>query len=794
MKSHTDMLVNSNLTVTKTQWLHNCLLQHNFDLHSQGPKVLHPETSPQTYCIKFADYIKNLIQTVKRNHDLISEYSELINHLLPPDIEPHLTSKRRGILDFGGSLLSGLFGVATKADLEKLAGQLQAIGVALRKGGDTHKQSMDSMASFSKIINTRMATLVDTVKQTALNTAETFNSFAEDMFSELGFMVQMQKKLVAHETSVKAVLTHLQLFYNAMTQLTTGTLPNFLVTPQMLQASINDITSLANSYDPPLRLINKKPLQYYRRCVYTYAVINQHLVISLAFQMTHFDPSFDVYKIFYYPLVVPGQPNSTMQLKFQESGVAFQRNFEHFFFLTSDELLELKVTNTLDRLFRTVKLMTNNTCIVSLFHNNKMAIKEHCQYTITVNTVQPSFLWLNLNHFLLTGAYEYQLRCATGMKQTHPGCKTQCILTPASECQILTATAISVPLISNASALPVMHQYVVNYPYLLHFFQQEEIQALEGGDFLEAPPTFHLPPLKLFVNPIQSLVAEEIKSQLEMTNVVESIKSESLLINSLEDGILFTTQASSKIFGDSLEYITLFMLILLCLITLQLTYCTIKLRTFSLLLAVLQQNITPKANAQGNDHPLLLAFTVKSEQSAPQENFHIVFTAGINMYWSYIAIGIFLTLGFVLLTRYLRKRFCTAHDPMTSDLVFQFSTLDHTVIVHIKTFARLPTDLKIMYSTQLTNFRIVSFLPPVLTFVWDAMVYDRTTRMSTLIPTRIPISPITVWQLRRILSDKFELQLLLKANRDFTKILMESNQISGRVNSSSGGPSAPDPV
>src|SRR6266516_2175316 len=553
MKSHTDMLVNSNLTVTKTQWLHNCLLQHNFDLHSQGPKVLHPETSPQTYCIKFADYIKNLIQTVKRNHDLISEYSELINHLLPPDIEPHLTSKRRGILDFGGSLLSGLFGVATKADLEKLAGQLQAIGVALRKGGDTHKQSMDSMASFSTIINTRMANLVDTVKQTALNTAATFNSFAEDMFSELGFMVEMQKKLVTHESSVKAVLTHLQLFYNAMTQLTTGTLPNFLITPQMLQTSINDITAIANSYDPPLRLIFNEPLQYYRRCVYTYAIVNQHLVISIAFYMTHFDPPFDVYKIFYYPLLVPGQPNSTMQLKYQESGVAFQRNLEHFFFLSSDDILELQITNTLDRLFRTVKLMTNDTCIVALFHNHKQLIKEHCQYTITVNTVQPSFLWLNQNHFLLTGSYQYQLRCASGKKQTQPGCQTQCILKPANECQIITATAISVPLISNASALPVVHRYVVNYPYLHHFFQQEEIQALEERNFLETPPTFHLPPLKLFINPIKALVAEEIKSELEMRNVVESIKSESLLINSLEDGILFTSQSSSKIFGDSLE-------------------------------------------------------------------------------------------------------------------------------------------------------------------------------------------------------------------------------------------------
>src|SRR6266516_4323244 len=199
--------------------------------------------------------------------------------------------------------------------------------------------------------------------------------------------------------------------------------------------------------------------------------------------MTHFDPPFDMYKIFYYPLVVPGQPNSTMQLKNQESGVAFQRNSEHFFFLSSDEILELQITNTLDKLFRTVKLMTNDTCIVALFHNNKNSIKEHCQYTITINSVQPSFLWLNQNHFLLTGSYHYHLRCATGMQQTQPGCDSQCILTPASECQIVTSTAISMPLISNSSLLPVQHRYVINYPYLLHFFNRKRYKRWRGAIF-----------------------------------------------------------------------------------------------------------------------------------------------------------------------------------------------------------------------------------------------------------------------------------------------------------------------
>ncbi len=44
----------------------------------------------------------------------------------------------------------------------------------------------------------------------------------------------------------------------------------------------------------------------------------------------------------------------------------------------------------------------------------------------------------------------------------------------------------------------------------------------------------------------------EVKSWLEMGNVVKLIKSESLLINSLGDRILFTSYASSEKFGYAL--------------------------------------------------------------------------------------------------------------------------------------------------------------------------------------------------------------------------------------------------
>src|SRR6266516_777022 len=615
MGSHREWVMNANMTHPKSLWLDQCLSGHDADLNGRQPneKLAARESDPRSYCVKYSAYIRQMITMIKQNHDLISEKLGSIKNLLPRDINNILRPNKRGLFDAGGFLLSKIFGLSTKADLDKISKQLKNIGTVVLHREDTFKQSLDSMSSFSKTLDKRIENLVKTVKQTALNTAEVFDSLATDLYAQLGFLVDMQRKIFNHESSVKLVLMHLDSFLDAVSQLTSGVLPSFLITPSMIQSSLDEISKSIEISHESLNLISVDPLHYYRKSFFTYSTLQSHLVITLAFPLTYFSPPFNVFQLTYYPLAVPAQPNSTMILKHQPSGVAFQKNFQHFFYLSSDDILEIKLTEKIDKIFRKVTLITNTVCIAALFQNKKPVVREVCEYIISVKDMQPSLLWMNKNNFLLTGIETYKLKCGLGLRQAEDGCNSQCILSPSSDCQLIANNEITIPVESNLTNLPVIHKYVLNYPYLNHFFKTEELQIFEGSEFLDAPPKLYLPPLKLFDNPVKALVKEDAKLELDMHTAISSIKRQDTLIHSIADGIVFTNQYDSGLFGDSVDYVVLGMIFAIAFMALQLTYCTVKLRALTLTLAVLQTHVVPRAEAQDEDGPVQLTFTIKPE-------------------------------------------------------------------------------------------------------------------------------------------------------------------------------------
>src|SRR6266516_7043989 len=84
-----------------------------------------------------------------------------------------------------------------------------------------------------KNINGRMANLINTVKQVSINTADTLTGVAKEMLDQTHFHLAFLQKMFQHESAVKNILFHLNLFQDSNTQLTHVFLPSFLVTPEI---------------------------------------------------------------------------------------------------------------------------------------------------------------------------------------------------------------------------------------------------------------------------------------------------------------------------------------------------------------------------------------------------------------------------------------------------------------------------------------------------------------------------------------------------------------------------------
>ena len=198
--------------------------------------------------------------------------------------------------------------------------------------------------------------------------------------------------------------------------------------------------------------------------------------------------------------------------------------------------------------------------------------------------------------------------------------------------------------------------------------------------------------------------------------------------------------------------------------------------------------------------PLELTFTVSSNSDMKRDHFHIIVKNSLNKNWSYFPFGFIFFLERTYLIKYLKNRFCAFYSPITSELVFHFSSSDKaslisTVVVPIHTFVKIPSDLKMTYTQKLSNLAIQGYFPTVLTYSWDAKVIDKITLTETIIPTRLIISYLSAWTLHRIFKTKFEVQILFKYDRDFSKIAFDpNNPAEGNPATQRRTPSAPSQV
>ena len=783
--SHRDWLINKNISSRGMKWLDDCLLEHDIGMHGLAGHIgpVPKETSYGTQCHKHATFLRKLMVMVQRNHMLVREKLTAIENLLPSDINPHLYSRKRSFSEFLGSIISGPLGIASQKDLDKVSNQLRKIASIIKHGEGTVHQSLEALSSYSNIIDKRIANLFKATQEASFNSMQNLQAVAQNFTIQQDFLLSILSKMFEHNSAVTAVLSHLELFEGAMKQLTTGFLPSYFVPPNILKSAFYDIQTLTNrtgSY----HLISQDPFDYYRKSRFTYHRINNHLIITLEFPLSHFPTSFQAYSLQYFSLAVPGQINATMILNHQQPAVAFQTNHQSFLSLTALDALEIKLTGNLDFSFKIAQFMHSDNCLVALFLNLQESVKQFCKYVISLHALPSKIVWVQENRYLLTGTPTYQLSCPT---QSHPiqhECSEHCILTVSNLCQLFTSTEFTLPLPSFPSNTSLHKSYIVNYPYLLNFFSSNDMAALEGNILLNETLQLQLPPLKIFQHPIKTLVDKEAKLQLDMDKVVQSIKADSTLLDTITDGILYTDENRIKLFGDYIELILLIFIILFCLSMVHIGYLAVKLRTISLLLAVLQQNLLPQTEADllpriqlphtptlATQNPKVkFGFTPKTTISDPEQNFHTLFTSTFSEHWSYIFLGFLAILITFTFAKFMCRRYLADPFVAKTTLIFQFSYRQTIIAVPIHTFAALPAALTVRSVENLGDFRISGSLFPRLIFHWDSTIKNQVTASETFVSNSVGISYLTGRKLRSLLNKPFQVQAFFHNSNMFSEM------------------------
>jgi hypothetical protein len=222
---------------------------------------------------------------------------------------PQVTTKvngrsKRALLPFVGDIASNLFGVATEGDVRKLASHINALTKQNNKIVGALNQYGGNFASFltqtDKLISNAMqgiktnALVLDRLRILIEKNSQYSNYFVLQA-SQNQYLNELQNYLFNLKTSV--------------TDLAEGKLSPLIITPSVLQPTIQNIQVILDKDYNGYKILTSDPNYYYKYASFTILRNDSTLYISIKFLITTHGKLFQTYNVLSFPVEVNSTHN-----------------------------------------------------------------------------------------------------------------------------------------------------------------------------------------------------------------------------------------------------------------------------------------------------------------------------------------------------------------------------------------------------------------------------------------------------------------------------------------------------
>lgn len=802
-----NMLVRSDES-TRT-WFGECLHYWDNRLYPEEKKANQRRDSQYNWldatksCHIHREEIITIINNTRKNQRELGKLVEHITDLLP---KPITEMKRitRGILNFIGEAEKWLFGTATDGDVKKLSEHVQRI-IALTKTETEHIGVLaEHMTSYTVEANKRMNNLADDLKKEALYTSESIKDIATRERSA-EFSTQLNLKVTQTNAAMDRTRAHLNSFLTALQLMAGGSLPSTLVSAAMITKAMEEIKQ-ATEYEYVL----KTPLEYYKYGKFTYVRFGDKLILNLELPMVmkQHRLGFTAFEIVIIDLIVPNQPTAVTRLKTDVKALAISYDGKWYMELDNFDFLQLKIPGGQLNYDRVYRRTTPEVCLLAIMDNDAVAIKKTCKYQIILDILKPSIQWLRESEYLLTRMERgYAIHCEenSGLSGgNRNGCE-QCIIKVPPQCGIkgqdyntpyeggIHKEQAEEGIILTNSNYTRVHDpnkggagHIVNKALVSHFFSEEELALITGDSIFQKIPDIIIP--KIMIHKPNLSVAQDDDIRLNLERSVMAIKADREIIHSTADMILKNQEnrpETTQDWGDWMGWLVIGLSILSALMLAQLIYCTIKLRTVSLLVAVMEHHavsafenkkdiITLHYGRRSGGENIEIGYTnaTGSLDGNTIMNLHLMLSETLGAYVWLILGGLITIIAGLCLRRLARrcKKQLEEQNGGTT-IALQFATGEKHLLVKLDKVFALPTDVDIIGNTGPKNIEVKGIIIPKVQFEWNALIIDKFLGRRRKIPQQTYISYWQAYTLEKLLRKFFAANVvLIDAKGAITKV------------------------
>lgn len=663
---------------------------------------------------------------------------------------------RRSLLPFIGDLSKSLFGTATFNDVQRLASHINALNRFTRNMAHSIQQHDDKMSSYMHAVDNRINNIVDGLKQNAL-AIEHIQTQLYASFNDLENSFSTMNVLIAKQIQKSRKLEHL---YNELLDgvynLVEGKLSPHLVSPSVMSTTLQNIQALLHEKYNKHFLVFTHPQQVYSNVECVFARKNLTLYISVKFPISSFHKPLLLFKVLSFPVPVNNTSTHATQLLTLPQYIAVTADMQYYTTLTDIDLSHCVLSKFFTCKFtKTLYPFTHDTCVSALFKNDKVQVKDKCDFRFLLHHLDSGLVQLTRSEILVYNMDSFELDCKSGRK-VNPGCSF-CIINISCECAISTPNMYIAPRLSacHQNTSTVLHP--INLALLQQFFNDTVLENIESNTLFQKPLSINVPEFKIFNHTIQHIIANDKKADLSLERMAKSVKNDDLVYQYMTDPLLTGDVSITKdwlSWDDIMLYCTTAVAIIS--LTFVLLLC-VKMRKLIIIVSVLQKAQISKAST-------LPSFVYTKKQTTAEPSFTETIDLTVN---HYVLALVLITLLLVIIQ--LVKKCNFRH--LSTVLIIEITNGKECVHIPLHYLSLCPSYWTIRVPGDIQCIEIQGFWIPLVTFTWDnCFVENKTNGKVSHVSSSVKVSTLTSKKLRKMMKHPYSVQFYVKHENLFVPV------------------------
>lgn len=715
--------------------------QHTFVIDLKIPNFQHDD-QPKCKCPEIAAVSKHLSSV---HNDTMLYVDTVTNNILDMvHVSDKLPSRRRrSLLPFVGKIASGLFGLSTSSDVQKIANNLNALHKNNDKLDASFKHQIDIMSSFMATSNERFNNAITGLKNNhdmIVQMENSFESFSDNFEEKQSWLFA---KVIDQSYNYNFIRNNYQNLYLGFITLLQGKLSPLLISQSDMSKALRLVkyTLLANN--PSFKLLHQKPSFYYNHADFSLHKSNHAILITVKFPISSLAQPFKLYEIIHYPLPINNTVTHSTMIEDLPAYIA--SNEQHYISLPRNIFSECDKSKHFINCHINFPVIpiTKPDCALSILTSNKTSVKNNCNFKFVPNALKPTFRQLNQTHFLAANNSHTTIHCG---KQTHALEKCHfCLFQVPCNCTVTTDTVI-IPQRNTGchtnSGFTTLHP--VNLIMLQHFFDEKAIADIQPNTTFPQPLNITIKPFHIYEHQFQNLIAKDKANNLNLDKMISAAKEDKIIYSDLAEPFLqdFTTDNETSFSAAT----ALALISITFSVALAIAMLFMYKKHNKLITALLLANNVPTVTSSKlpsfhyTDQPAIATTTTQS----PLAHFHEHFLE-FNEY-------VICTLAILVFVYFIYKRIKPFSRPV---LYLEISNGKHCVfcpILYLPTCARNCVATK---STLTPSVTIKLGLRSELMINWNELHIQVTNPSIQLnLPHSVKLNPINAYSVYRILNNE----------------------------------------